>query len=65
MDADALEVEGDLQLVTEIWVEPQHGFINVEGTTLSYLHDLKYYQIAREVSGLMSNYTFSIFVLRF
>ena len=49
MDADALEVEGDLQLVTEIWVEPQHGFINVEGTTLSYLHDLKYYQIAREV----------------
>ncbi|XP_052124949.1 KICSTOR complex protein SZT2 isoform X2 [Frankliniella occidentalis] len=44
-DADANE-EGEMQLVMECWVEPQHGKVTNSPTQRSYMNGLPYFRIA-------------------
>ena len=48
-ESDVNEIEGDYQLVMEVWVEPQLGTMEVSSTPLSYLHGLEYFEIPEKV----------------
>lgn len=48
-DGDMNE-EGEMQLVMECWVEPQHGKVTSSPPQRSYMNGLPYYRIADAVS---------------
>lgn len=52
MEVEALEGDSELNLVTEVWVEPQHGRVGPGPESWRHLQDLTYYEIPRAVSGL-------------
>ena len=43
------EVEGDLQMVVEVWVEPQVGTMDVANCPLDYIHGVEYNNIPTKV----------------
>ena len=43
------EVEGDLQMVVEVWVEPQVGTMEVPNSPLHYIHGATYNVIPAKV----------------
>ncbi|CAM1294269.1 Uncharacterised protein r2_g361 [Pycnogonum litorale] len=49
-DMDAVEADGELQIVTECWVEPQFGFVTNSTPERKYLEGLTYQQIPSAVS---------------
>ena len=48
-ESDVNEIEGDIQMVMEIWVEPQLGTIEVANSSLSYIHGAEYFEIPEKV----------------
>lgn len=48
--APSQDIGGNLQMVTEVWIEPQFGVINCEEKPLKYLDGLKYYEVPQAVS---------------
>jgi len=44
------EVEEKLQMVTEVWIEPQFGVITSEEEAIQYLNGLQYYDVPQAVS---------------
>lgn len=43
------EIDGEMQLVTEVWLEPQHGLVTESPPERSYLDGLPYTLIANQV----------------
>lgn len=43
-DTEVTEADGELQLITECWVEPQHGS-TVVAAKLDYLNGLKFTEL--------------------
>ena len=60
-ESDANEIEGDYQLVMEVWVEPQLGTMEVSNTPLSYLHGVEYSEIPEKVFEQNMYYTIICF----
>lgn len=57
------EAEGDLQMVIEVWVEPQLGTIDEQGSPLSYLHGETYNKIPEKVQkSQKTNFFFSSYI---
>lgn len=40
------DVESELQMVTEVWIEPQYGFVKTNSHRISYLNGKPYYDLA-------------------
>lgn len=64
-DGALQEVEGDQQMVIEIWVEPQLGTIDEKDSPLSYLHGEVYNKIPEKVclfswSGSLTSWTIKL-----
>lgn len=57
MEVEALEGDSELNLVTEVWVEPQYGRVGPGAESWKHLRDLTYYEIPRAVSDLRSTPT--------
>ena len=53
-DVDVLEEEGDgeLQIITECWIEPQHGLVVNCPPERDYMEHLPYHKLADVVSTL-------------
>ena len=60
-ESDVNEIEGDYQLVMEVWVEPQLGTMEVSNTPLSYLHGTEYFDIPGKVIDQNMYYTIICF----
>lgn len=60
-ESDVNEIEGDYQLVMEVWVEPQLGTMEVSNTPLSYLHGTEYFEIPGKVVDQNMYYTIICF----
>ncbi|XP_066247487.1 KICSTOR complex protein SZT2-like [Euwallacea similis] len=43
------DMEAELQMITEVWVEPQYGKVLPSNSTISYFNDKNYYQIAEAI----------------
>lgn len=43
------EVEGNLQMVIEVWVEPQVGTMDVQNSPLDYIHGIEYNKVPEKV----------------
>lgn len=44
----------DFQIVTEIWVEPQYGYVQMPTQSIAkYMHPLQYHQLPDAVSTVM------------
>ena len=43
------EQKGELQIVTEIWIEPQSGVVQAKEAGLQYLNGLAYNEIPKQV----------------
>lgn len=54
VEVEALEGDSELNLVTEVWVEPQYGRIGPGPESWKHLQDLTYSEIPRAVSDLRS-----------
>lgn len=54
VEVEALEGDSELNLVTEVWVEPQYGRVGPGPESWRHLQDLAYSEIPRAVSGLRS-----------
>lgn len=54
MEVEALEGDSELNLVTEVWVEPQYGRVGPGPESWRHLRDLTYSEIPGAVSGLRS-----------
>lgn len=49
-DADAeCEFDYELQMVTEVWIEPQYGNVQTQSDRLKYMNNIPYYEIAEVV----------------
>ena len=45
------EFESELQMVTEVWIEPQHGNVQTgNNSRISYMNNKHYYELADVVS---------------
>lgn len=44
--------EAELQLVTEVWIEPQFGKVQTTNKRITYFNDKYYYEIANMVGRL-------------
>ncbi|CAG9759252.1 unnamed protein product [Ceutorhynchus assimilis] len=42
----SLEQEAELEMITEVWIEPQHGKVVPSHSRISYINNMNYYQIA-------------------
>ncbi|XP_015979221.2 KICSTOR complex protein SZT2 isoform X1 [Rousettus aegyptiacus] len=47
VEVEALEGDSELNLVTEVWVEPQYGRVGPGAESWKHLRDLTYYEIPR------------------
>lgn len=54
MEVEALEGDLELNLVTEVWVEPQYGQVGPGPDCWKHLQDLTYSEIPQAVSDLQS-----------
>lgn len=54
VEVEALEGDSELNLVTEVWVEPQYGRVGPGPESWRHLRDLTYSEIPGAVSGLRS-----------
>uniref|UniRef100_A0A6P7H3Q2 KICSTOR complex protein SZT2-like n=1 Tax=Diabrotica virgifera virgifera TaxID=50390 RepID=A0A6P7H3Q2_DIAVI len=45
--------EGELQMVTEVWIEPQYGTVVPNNSRISYADNKHYFEIANAVSYLI------------
>lgn len=52
------DMESELQMVTEVWIEPQYGFIRTNGSRIGYLNGKPYYELADMVSYFKFTYHF-------
>lgn len=52
VEVEALEGDSELNLVTEVWVEPQYGRVGPGPESWKHLQDLTYSEIPRAVSDL-------------
>ena len=54
------EPEEDMQMVVEVWVEPQFGTMDVVSCPLDYINGAEYYEVPKKVIFFLflSNYTF-------
>ena len=52
MEVEALEGDSELNLVTEVWVEPQYGRVGPGPENWKHLQDLTYSEIPQAVSYL-------------
>lgn len=43
------ELEYELQMVTEVWIEPQYGNVQTSSERLHYMDNIPYYEIAEVV----------------
>lgn len=44
----------DFQIVTEVWIEPQCGYVQMPTQSIAmYMHPLQYYQLPDAVSTIM------------
>lgn len=43
------EVEGNLQMVIEVWVEPQVGTMDVQNSPLDYIHGIEYNKVPEKM----------------
>lgn len=50
MDDGDVNEDGEMQLVMECWVEPQHGKVTNSPSQRSYMNGLRYFRIADAVS---------------
>lgn len=50
MEVEALEGDSELNLVTEVWVEPQYGRVGPGPESWKHLQDLTYSEIPQAVS---------------
>lgn len=57
MEVEALEGDSELNLVTEVWVEPQCGRVGPGPDCWKHLQDLTYSEIPRAVSDLSNTPT--------
>lgn len=57
VEVEALEGDSELNLVTEVWVEPQYGRVGPGAESWKHLRDLTYFEIPRAVSDLRSTPT--------
>lgn len=63
-ESDTLnELEGDLQMVMEIWVEPQIGTMDIPDCALSYIHGAKYHEIPQKVRKQSRGYQKFVIIL--
>lgn len=46
------EIDCELQMVTEVWIEPQNGRVSTTSPRLNYMNNKAYYEIAEEVRTL-------------
>lgn len=53
-------VDSELQMVTEVWIEPQYGNVQTNSDRLKYMNNIPYYEIAEVVSIFI--YTLSLLV---
>lgn len=44
------DAESELQMVTEVWIEPQHGFVKTNVSRIGYMNGKPYYDLADMVS---------------
>lgn len=51
MEVEALEGDSELNLVTEVWVEPQYGRVGPGPESWKHLQDLTYSEIPQAVSN--------------
>lgn len=50
-DADVeSDIEAELEMVTEVWIEPQYGFVKTNCPRIGYLNGKPYYDLADVVS---------------
>lgn len=54
VEVEALEGDSELNLVTEVWVEPQYGRVGPGAESWKHLRNLTYFEIPRAVSDLRS-----------
>lgn len=47
---DESDAESELQMVTEVWIEPQYGFVKVGNARIAHLNGKPYYDLADMVS---------------
>lgn len=57
------EYESDMQIVTEIWIEPQYGRVKCQYPRIQYLENKVYYEIADEVLSSQLKITIFFFFL--
>lgn len=50
-EVEAIEVDTELNLVTECWVEPQSGHVHSTAENWKHLHGLPYQKIPKAVSS--------------
>lgn len=48
-----IELDYELQMVTEVWIEPQFGNVQTDSPRLRYMNNRPYYEIADAVSNLL------------
>lgn len=48
-EVEAIEVDMELNLVTECWVEPQSGYVDSSSDSWQHLHGLSYQKIPKAV----------------
>jgi hypothetical protein len=53
-DSELPDSEGELQIITECWIEPQHGRVINSPPERYYMEGLSYDQLADEVSTQFS-----------
>ncbi|XP_042227057.1 KICSTOR complex protein SZT2-like isoform X3 [Homarus americanus] len=46
-EGDSVEADGEMQIVTECWVEPQNGVVTSPSPHAAHLHDCNYRQLAQ------------------
>lgn len=55
VESDAVrDVKSELQFATEIWVEPQSGYVRGTSEGFKYAEGMKYNEIPQKVSWLLS-----------
>lgn len=55
----------DFQIVTEVWVEPQCGYVQMPTQSIAmYMHPLQYHQLPDAVSTVMTlkNFQFCVYM---
>lgn len=52
-EGDSVEADGELQVVTECWVEPQNGAVTTPSPHASHFHNCNYRQLAQAVSTVI------------